>query len=477
MFGNRIVATAFANRYADSAMQNINIHPDYGSSIDKTFISNLRYFLCDRIPDGGSVYLCELRSEPYRSVEESAKERFDYDIKHNENRIMVYQFQNADYRNAMAKIIEESGSFREIKNVEQYYRKSFPARCFVDDERKISVIITRRLNVHYYHMLSQSVPVILPWYFEGYKPSETDLELLKALQEDTDEHYLKMLEEKASQFDFKGTFTRNALEGYERNFDAKRISSVKRDIENIKNYISDYEKALAERVRQLRNKEIELFGYENYAQNIEQNELQKFMLVNKDFELLVANESGLMFGVRTYITSWDEHDYEVISGNNGSALISGFPCSVAKAKRLLDYIFDKQEIRVRTSGVFRANLDEPHNSDAVQKGYSEIGDTFTEENRATYIPNPHLNEYGCMGGYRSPFREHVSKYELLSALEICRRSAQTINFKDTAVMRHVGHYFSSGSKAFETPDGTIMNFEEINAWIDEREGITNGEGD
>ena len=98
-----------------------------------------------------------------------------------------------------------------------------------------------------------------------------------------------MLEEKASQFDFKGTFTRNALEGYERNFDAKRISSVKRDIENIKNYISDYEKALAERVRQLRNKEIELFGYENYAQNIEQNELQKFMLVNKDFELLVAN--------------------------------------------------------------------------------------------------------------------------------------------------------------------------------------------
>lgn len=477
MFGNRIIATAFANRYADSAMQNINIHPDYGSSIDKTFISNLRYFLCDRIPDGGSVYLCELRSEPYRSVEESAKERFDYDIKHNENRIMVYQFQNADYRDAMAKIIEESGSFREIKNVEQYYRKSFPARCFVDDESKISVIITRRLNVHYYHMLSQSVPVILPWYFEGYKPSETDLELLKALQEDTDEHYLRMLGEKASQFDFKGAFTRNALEGYERNFDAKRINSVKRDIENIKNYIKDYEAALADRTRQLRYKEIELFGYENCAQSIEQNELQKFMMANKDFELLVANESGLMVGVRTYFSIWEEQEYDVISNNEKSALISGFPCAPKKAKRLLDYIFDKQEVRVRTWGVFRINLDEPQNSGAVQRGYSEMRDIFDEENKATYIPNPHLNEYACMGGYASTLKSQVSKYDIRSALEICRRSTQTLNFKDTAVMRHIGGYFSGGSRVFETSDGTLMNFEEINAWIDEREGIKDGEGD
>ena len=474
MFGNRIVGSAFANRYADCAMRNIKIDDNYALPMDKTFISNLRYFLCDRIPNGENIVLCELSErQPYGECKDAARRRIEYDCQDG-NRVIIYQVHSEEYRNAMFEVLEEKG-LREIKNVEQYYKKSFPAKCFVDDERRISIIATRRLNVHYYHMLSQSVPVILPWYFQGYKPSETDMELLKSLQEDTDEHYLKILEEKAAPFNFKEEYTRSALEGYERNFDSRKIRTVQRDIDNIKNVINDYERELANRIRELRQREIELFAYENHAETTEVNEFQRFMLANKDVELIESNEGGVTVGIRTHLMLWEETEYKTISEYEGSSLNAGF-AEPRKAKRVLDHIFEEQDVKVRMYGVFHINLDSPDYSGAISRGNgANVVEEFKEESSSmNYMGNPHLEEYACMGGYRKDLRTYTAKYDLISAVDICRRSVQTLNFKDTAVMNHVGRYFQTSRRVFETPDGKLMNWEELNKWVEEKDGVTNG---
>jgi hypothetical protein len=86
----------------------------------------------------------------------------------------------------------------------------------------------------------------------------------------------------------------------------------------------------------------------------------------------------------------------------------------------------------------------------------------------TYLPNPHIQFYGCTGTYSARFAEYMKKHDYVGAIDQAVVSGRNINFYDSAVISlFVKNLSASNTKCIEKADGTLLTPKEA---INELEG-------
>jgi hypothetical protein len=77
---------------------------------------------------------------------------------------------------------------------------------------------------------------------------------------------------------------------------------------------------------------------------------------------------------------------------------------------------------------------------------------------ANYLPNPHIQNHGCIGNYAVKFQEYMKRHDYLGAIDQAVVSARNLNFHDSIVISTFVSQLSHNSsvKCLEKTDGTLL---------------------
>ena len=92
----------------------------------------------------------------------------------------------------------------------------------------------------------------------------------------------------------------------------------------------------------------------------------------------------------------------------------------------------------------------------------------------TYIPNPHIDRYSCLGNYERTMNERLMENDAIGAIEQCISSCKSLNFSDSTVMevfmdRMCGRDGYKHNKCIELPDGSVVDMNGAIEWMKEQE--------
>lgn len=481
MFKQSITSTAMTTDAANIFFSNIT-GAMFGS--DNTFLATLRALIAPRIPEGESVNLSFGRSD-YGSAtiaDTQARQMVEAICGHmprGNGQIYVHNLSNRDEGSNIASIELLKQKFCDVyegweylEKISVFYQKSFKVICFINKEIKSVAIFVDQLNLQKLHYLQMSALAFLPWYFDaGHGIEETEMDMLKALRERTSEKWEECITRLAKKYDFETGRIRQLLGGFETRYEEAERNRVKNEISRVDREIHDLDRRFADYIKSRNDLCIKLIGLETRIENGADSELMEYFLCNRRLYLEDTSSTVLYFAVRDYLSYFDEDAAQSYINNKNGYFYRSCNSSMTKdgMHKLLTAIFVDQTIRIRFCAAYYFDINGSVSADSHHH--------FNPSEFEGYRPNPHIQEYACMGNYRRTINDALARRDYISALEQCIASAKSLNFHDSTVMNTFISDFTSNSgnayKAIELPDGSIVTPKEAIKWIEAQEAAAN----
>ena len=476
MFKQSVPSTKLTTDAADIFFPNITGEM-YGS--DHTFLATLRALVAPRLPEGESVHLSFGRSEYNAAVisETPAKRMVEMvcgNMYRGNGQVYVHNLANRDEANNVASIellkrqfCEVYAGWQILDKISVFYQKSFKVVCFINPETKSTALFVEQLNLQKLHYLQMSTLAFLPWYFDAeHGIEETEMEMLKALRERSSTKWESCIEELSKRYDFEAGRIKKLLAGFETKYEKRECDRVQREIANVDRNIKDLNTRFAGYIKQRNNLCIHLTGLEQRIANGAPSELMEYFLCNRKLYLEDISDTSMSFAVYDYLSYFDEDAAQSYINNKNSRLYDGCTSSLTKSdmEKLLTAIFVDQTLKIRICAAYYFDL----NGSVSPQYHHRFNSAFSG-----YRPNPHINEYECMGNYTKTINEALVRRDYITALEQCVASAKSLNLHDGAVIgRFISQFTQEGGaayKAIELPDGKVVSPKEAIKWIKAQE--------
>ena len=480
MFKNSVSSTMLTSDAANTFFPNIT-GESYGS--DCTFLATLRALVAPRLPEGESIHLSFGSSEFNAAVvsETPAKRMVDMicgNMYFGGGQVYIHNLRNRDEDSNIACIELLKSQFCEVYDgwqfldkISLFYQKSFRVICFINPNSKSVALFVDNLNLQKIHYLQAATLALFPWYFDPAKGvSEIELALVQSFRERNSDKYLDCIAEIAKQYDFEAARIRAMLGGFETAYERRECDRVKRDIESVDSHITSYNNEISKFLRQRNDLCIKLAGLERKIEDGVESELMEYFLCNRKLHLETIDRDKMYFAVRDYLSYFDEDAAQSYINRESGYFYRNCGSSLTKEglKKLLNAIFIDQTIRIRFCAAYSFDL----TGSVRSNGHHDFGPEFNG-----YKPNPHIQEYNCMGNYIEPINRALQKRDYITALEQCIASAKSLNFHDSTVMENFVRQFTSNSggsyKALELPDGRVVTPRDAIKWIEEQEAAAN----
>jgi hypothetical protein len=461
MFRERIDQTPFTSEDADFFFQNICAGSMYAG--DKSFLATARAMLAHRIPEGETVTI-DYTSRNISEVdgfEDLAIARDVLDgVLDAEKRVTVLELTNAETLDRCMGAVRTSAEalgWEPVERVEALFRKSFPVTCYINRELRSSVLLIDRLSLRKWHSVQVVLFRCLPWFFPDENPiNDAEKNLVRSLSKDNPSDYLGILRAMSAEFDFEKSRVRRLLTGFESTYERRRIDTCKNEIERKRRQIEDYNTSISSLLTEMRNLNITLLGaMSSMEQRKDDSDLMDYFMVNKNLSIESAEGGCLRFFVKGYLENFDEDEAEAciekrdsfVSGQNyGNKRIQ-----YEDMKRLLKAVFVDRSIKLRICAAYRF----------------DIGDTISvtgQSNKrypaeySTYLPNPHIQGYSCMGAYKKMINDLLLAGDYVGAVVQCEASCFSLNWGDWAVMSNfMEHAYCDAGQYYELPDGSCVD--------------------
>lgn len=473
MFGDIILDTPFTDEIANTVCDNIT-----GGvfSNDNSFLATARALLLSRMPENSTLEI-NIEKKPYRRTD---IEGADIDVAiramlpmREENTLSIVQVGRTveDSEYCIDFVIEHVGdyrkNFRRIEKVTQFYEKAFKCACFVDDEFKQTYLITEQLSLQKWHYLQCGIFAYLPWFFKKEDGvSKEEMDLIESLRLNKSEQYKKCLNEIAKKYDFRSEYTRKALIGLETRIERSELERIRSLIERMDNEVREYEEYIADKMRNIQEQNIRLMGLEYKIRKDEEegvdSEIMRYFLKNKRLYLRSFNEYSFIFDAKDYLMFWDEDlarstidNIRSYAYNPGSVV--NVPYSQEEMHDLLEEIFIDRNFKIKFCGTYIFDLASRSVRALAHSGY---GYEFNDS-----TPNPHLDQYRCLGNYERAINEFLRNNDYVGAIEQCVASVRSLNFGDGAVMQEFFRRWygisNAGNtinmKCIELPNGSVVD--------------------
>lgn len=474
------LTTEDANMYFDGRI--------YGSNYigDVSFIATLRALMSSRLPDGRRIHLYHGSSTASASdLEELSKKEivryvlssgmYDED---EDDAIYIHNVTGTEDGNQLCmealsnEFENEFGGFHKLQDVTNLYRKTFDVLCFVNPEKRQTLLFVTALNIRKYHYLQCSILGIMPWYFNPELGiTEAESALIYSLREKTSDKYEDIIVKMAEHFNFSEARVRKLLQGFETRYERREIDAAKKNIERSHMNINAYNEQIGKELRLLNEYNIRLLGLQTKVeQNDGSSEIMDYFLCNRRLYLeTIGSDDSMVFCVRDYLTYFDESMVKSCLKNNNSFVYAycndrnrSCPITSDQMRKLMTAIFIDQTIRVKFCAAYRFLM----NGDV--KGLDNH--TYPAEFRG-YMPNPHIDRYHCMGSYSVSINKLLRENKYIEAIEQCIASCKSLNWGDGVVMSTFFDRMTRNREdsVFELPDGRNVNIMEAIAWLENAE--------
>lgn len=453
----------------------------YGS--DHTFLATVRALVAPRMPEGESIHVSFGRSDYNAAVvsETSARRMVEMicgNMYRGAGQIYIHNLANRDEANNIANIELLKRQFCEVyagwqyhEKISNFYQKSFKVICFIHPESKSASLFVEQLNLQKLHYLQMSILAFLPWYFDPEKGmSEAEMALVHSLRERTPAKYEACIAELAKQYDFEAGRIRKLLQDFETKFERMECDRVRRDITRVDNDMTNLDRQYADFIKRRNDLCIRLLGLERRIEEGVESELMEYFLCNRKLHLENIDGTYMYFAVRDYLSYFDEDAAATYIKNRNGYFYSCCNSSLTKdgMEKLLTAIFVDQTIKIRFCAAYYFDM----NGSVTPNSNHHFGPEFKG-----YRPNPHIDQYSCMGNYKPAINTALRNRDYITALEQCVASAKSLNFHDSTVMRNFIEQFTanggSSYKAIELPDGTVVSPREAVKWIEAQEAAAN----
>lgn len=481
VFNTCISATPFTTEEANASFSNIT---GLSYKNDVSFVSTLRALLASRISDDERIgFRVVTDTESLRGLMSySADIRKtitnicrgnSYLTESGQITVVNVSCGNPDDNAEIFKFLRQEFEkayvgFHRIEKVTDFYRKAFNVDCYINPELKSSVIFVDRLDYKKFHYLQVATLVFLPWYFNP-EDGLTDDEkaLIQSLRETTHENYCDCLNKFARQQDFRGAKIRRLLAGFETTTDRNLCEKVKGEVLSLDNQIRMLNQQISELFASRENKCVQLLGLQQkIAQNNGESEIMDYFLCNQHLVLDFVTGQTIRFGVKGYLEYFDKDAAEAAI-NNRSSFVYSVPhlsdMDEEGMKKLMTEIFvaDNPMLKIKSCAGYQINLN--GNVSPVEDydfGYEYSG----------YMPNPHINNYSCMGNYTQIINDLLMNRDYLGAIEQCIASCASLNWNDPTVMESfMKRIWQGGSRCIELPNGDVVASKEAIRWLDAQE--------
>lgn len=482
LFRNCISESPFVGEIADSMFPNID---GYSWRDDLSFLSTMRALLPSRMGTDDKIRLtfCDTNVDAYakdainnidfvRGISSDNGYRGDG----LENALIVHNVVGTSEKmdlafSAISSLFSDVfEGYQKVEKVSAFYQKFFRVICFVNVEKKNTVLYVENLDNRKLHYLQVSIVVFLPWYInKDNKLTEDEMTLVKSLSKSQPNTYTEYLGKIASAYDFRAARIRKYLDGYEKRIEERMIEEQRATVSDIDCRINDLTDELSRYFRELEDANIRLIGLEEKSRSGdgEDSEFMEYFRCNKALDVHRVIGDKIYFTVTGYLDYFDRACAERTINNKNSFVHSDAPSKEKDRDMtmLLNEIFvnPNPRLKIKVCAEYMINIVD-RQCDAVK------GCSFTTI-APDHMPNPHINNYRCIGNYRIPISDALRRNDYIGAVEQCVASCSSLNWTDGVVMGSFmrEQMFSSKNKFIELPDGASVNVDGAIEWLKSQE--------
>lgn len=446
MFGSTISSTPFCAQDAEQFFSRI-----YGNGIncDVTMVSTLRALLYPRLSENDTMVFrfVNIYRQNLFDVISSAKDEATYQF------ILASAVGDESGYQAGLKRMGELEGFAKLDRVGKWMEsQKFKCEAFYEQDEHCVVVIAKDASMQFVHLVQGIIPVLMPWFFKDKPIDDDEKALLQSLGRTNFTDYGVALNKLAERYDLRAERIKSLLDGFEKVKYKRGLDKVRRQIEENRYELQRLQDNIASYLEELDKQYTIEAGYMAKIDGECDNEVMYYFLNNKDLDLEEVSDNGtITFVARGYCDTFDPEKAEVLIENQRSDFYSNCERNLSKAqmRKLLRAIFITQEIKLRFCAAYSFR-----NGYEV-RGYQ--GYDYSGEN-ITYMPNQHIDRYGCIGNYMPYINQYLEAGNYIGALEQASVSCRSLNFNDSAVMNATIYWIDEHAKTrkvFELPDGTI----------------------
>lgn len=466
MFRDVITSTALTTDIANDVLSNVKADSITG---DVSFTATLRALIAPKLAEGEELIMSY--DSVYLGIPSDSNEWLAarIDTSQWDKPMRLHIINNSDYNTESAAAafdyidkrfcsvypdwngLEKDGR----KFITEFYQKAFKVLCFVNTEIRSTILFTFGMDLRRVHFLQCAIPAYLPWFYPT-RPTPEETDLLRSLQLKEPDAYLERIAGFAKTYDFRTLNIKKQLAGFEVQYERNRKTYIERKLADINARI----RRLNEDYRSLgetkRTYNIELLGLDakinSKSADDGDTEIMRYFMRNNYLVLEHVDDECMTFGVKGYITYYDEEYAKSIINNSSSYVYAHQRGSIScdEMGKLMKAIFIDQRLKLRVCAKYQLRL-----SGSV---YALDGQSFDSPEYKDYMPNPHINTYACMGTeYPTIINEMIGAGNYVGAVEQCVSSCGSLNFEDSIVMKSfMWDLYDSHYKCVELPDGTVV---------------------
>ncbi len=396
-----------------------------------------------------------------------------------EGRLYIYNVSNSN-NTANGKFDFIDHNFEELHEgwhrlvkITDFFRKTFRVMCFINPAIHSTILFVEREDFGKLHYLQCATFAFLPWFLERDKEiTEDEMNLINSLRKKTSSEYIKCLNKMAEKYDFRTMSIKNLLDGFETRFETAEINRIEQKIEDLTEGILDFNRRIGELLKEKRDQETILLGYQTRVNNAGESEIMDYFLSNKNLVLESVTDTLIIFGVKTYVEYFDEDMAEKIINNKQSYIYrpNGRACNNIipedDMEKFMRAIFIDRVLKLRFCAIYTFALQ----GNVTAPSHYPYSYEFTG-----YMPNTHTDRYSCLGNYQRVINEYLLKNDYIGALEQCVASCSSLNLGDVPVMEEfmrqiygISQYDTS-TCCIELPNGDVVKPKEAIEWLKSQE--------
>ena len=464
MFNKGIYSTTLTGEAADRLFTSIIA----SGTPDQSFLATLRALLRKRLPNDKTVQLsCGELTLSEEDISAASVSQcmcwFVPDrVRHrdtSEYNIFIVHAENQDAGTRMLEVVRANAgaSKRHMSNYTRrddlavFYARKLNALFYTDDTGRNTVIFTDNMDLKHFHALQMMIPKYLPELFADSPLTESETALLKSMGDRSSVIYENLIEAFAREFDIRSEIIRSKLTGFETAFERLRLEEIRSEIDGYQANYDSYLSALRDCTRQIQERQYTLTGLAcAINQHSGDSELMEYFMCNKNLTVIRVRGTMIEFVAHGYADIYDADAFEKYVTNHGGYMYSQISTAVTKPQmeRLYRDIFGGNKYRLRLCAAYTADM---------RTGLKAVVHyTFPPESK-TYLPNPHIQQYGCIGSYAGRFQEYMQKRDYVGAIDQAVVSARNLNFYDSTVISAFAAALScTNIKCIEKSDGTLI---------------------
>jgi hypothetical protein len=492
MFSRSIKNLSLSNAIANAALTKIR-GADYCD--DSTFTATLRALLYNRLGEGDTLtltYHSLEMSAPSAESGETAMAALDQRIKFKKDHsLSICSFpKNGEQLIACIRQNEKTklAGYEYLEDISKFMGKYVATSAapdqgikriaiYANPTIKSNIIFIAEMRVFHNHILQSMLPRFMPWYLPKGTLSEDEKSLLLSLVHNNElgteepnrgNTYEEIIERLALQFNLRDAGIKASLNGIENKFIDERIKGLDRQVADLEATINNKYQEISGLRTSLYDVQTSLYGLRVRKTGEDSNEIAEFFIRNKNLDICSVEGSKVQFYIRAYLTEFNPDTFKDIFRNDNSYFYDPFrnggtaAMSKADFKTLMSALFGQEKMRIRVCSLFKLDF---------VGGMAPVTNWTYPPQFATYIPNPHLQGPGCLGGHRDAIDKMMGRRDYQGAIAVACASTANINFADTGIARDLCYSLTNQKcgKIIELPSGACVTPVEAVKWVKEQE--------